>query len=98
MAESQPPGEADANAAPASQESAAQAPPPDPVASATAPEASAPAADPGASGENVGDAFSIDELLNQASFEDPTKLTGAPGEDSATAAAEAAAAVAAAQA
>ena len=90
MAESQPPGEADATPA------ASAAAPPDPATTAPDSTVSPTAAD--ASAESAAEGFSIDDLLNQASFEDPTKLTGAPGEDSAIAAAEAAAAVAAAQA
>jgi flagellar motor switch protein FliN/FliY len=95
MAEAQPPQD-DPAAAAASAADAASAPAPagadagasaipDPAAQVDAGDASAP----------LPDSFSIDELLKQASFDDPTKLHDGQAADGGAAAAAAAAAIAA---
>ena len=58
----------------------AAVPAPDPAATAPAKSAPAPDLSAGAPGDAVAlDSFSIDELLSQASFEDPATFGGGPG-------------------
>src|SRR5688500_18663607 len=92
MAESEPTSQDDLGAAPSSgppaSAGAAPAPAPEPApteAGGPVDAAPAPSAEPPAL-----DAFSIEELLSQASFEDPSKLQESGGGDAAAAAAAAA--------
>src|SRR5688500_14326992 len=81
---------ADASSSPAIDPSIVQASAAAAAADVSAATAPAPAGDASAAGAPALDQFSIDELLSQASFEDPGKIQGAQAEEDPAAAAIAA--------